>query len=175
MCSAKTTQPADSRHVPEFSIRRDACSSIVTAFIAMFWAGALAGVSFLATPVKFQAMSLELPVALEVGKVTFALFTRCEWGLAALLGFSVLVPGRPMLRLQVAGAAGVILLVLIEAFWLLPVLDARVDAVISGIPLPASPHHNLYAMAEGAKLFLLWMVAATSIPDLGRRPVERDA
>lgn len=42
-------------------------ANAATACVALFWAGMLAGVSFLATPVKFEAASLSLPVALEVG------------------------------------------------------------------------------------------------------------
>src|SRR5690606_24993326 len=49
------------------------------AFVAIFWLGLLCGISFLATPVKFQVASLDLPVALEVGKVTFALLAKVEW------------------------------------------------------------------------------------------------
>lgn len=128
-------------------------ANVATVLISAFWAGALAGVSFLATPVKFQAASLDLPVALEVGKVTFAAFSRCEWGLSLLLGISVLLAGRRPVATACAAAA--ILLVLVQALWLLPVLDARIDAVIAGSPLPPSWHHMLYATSEALKLLLL--------------------
>ena len=45
---------------------------------ALFWAGFLAGVSFLATPIKFTAPRLALPVALDVGRVTFAALNKVE-------------------------------------------------------------------------------------------------
>ena len=47
--------------------------------------GLLIGVSFLATPVKFRAASLDLPVALDVGRVTFELFSKVELGFCAAL------------------------------------------------------------------------------------------
>jgi hypothetical protein len=103
-------------------------------FSALLWAGMLTGVSFLATPVKFQAVSLSLPVALEVGKVTFGMFSKVEWLLAALLAVSVFIS--PGSRAAIALAALVISAVAFESFWLLPVLDARIDAVIAGNPLP---------------------------------------
>lgn len=139
-----------------------------TAFVSLFWAGALTGVSFLATPAKFRAASLDLPVALEVGKVTFAALTRCEWGLAALLAISVFVSKAP----NAAKACAVVAvgLVAIQALWLLPVLDARVDALIAGSPLKPSPHHMLYAIVEGAKLLLLCAVALVFLARLGLRP-----
>ncbi|WP_415289162.1 hypothetical protein RSD66_04440 [Brevundimonas sp. S1H14] len=64
------------------------------AFVATLWLGLLIGVSFLATPVKFQAPSLTLATALEVGQATFALFTRVEWGLVVLLALAVAWGGR---------------------------------------------------------------------------------
>ena len=45
----------------------------VAAFMGVAWLGKLLGVSLVSTPVKFQASSLDLPVALEVGRVTFEL------------------------------------------------------------------------------------------------------
>jgi len=46
-----------------------ALPTVVVAFVTTLWAGMLAVVSFLATPV-FQAPSLSLPVAPEICKVT---------------------------------------------------------------------------------------------------------
>jgi hypothetical protein len=46
--------------------------------LALVWAGTLFGVSFLATPVKFLAPSLTLPVALDVGRQTFGVFSLVE-------------------------------------------------------------------------------------------------
>jgi hypothetical protein len=143
-------------------------ASAALAFLATFWAGLLAGVSFLATPVEFQAVSLSLPVALVVGKVTFWSFSWAEWGLALLLaGFAVFSRGS---RLALVSAALVAMIIALEALWLLPVLDARVDAVIAGTPLPPSSHHMLYAAAEGTKLLLLCVVALTSLYRLGWVP-----
>ena len=52
-------------------------------FLSWTWLGLILGVSFLATPAKFQAETLTLPVALEVGRVTFRLLDRLEWLLLA--------------------------------------------------------------------------------------------
>lgn len=126
------------------------------AFIALFWLGMLVGVSFLATPVKFEAPSLDLPVALDVGRVTFALFSRIEWIPAVLLLAVVALPRLGVW--MIAGAAAAVALLAAEFFWLLPVLDQRVEAIIAGELLPASSHHFLYASAEVMKAFLLLAV-----------------
>ncbi|WP_127599176.1 DUF4149 domain-containing protein [Nitratireductor alexandrii] len=148
----------------------------LTALVAAVWLGMVVGVSFLATPVKFEAPSLDLPVALEVGRVTFGLFSRVEWGMAVLLAVAVGLPGIGRgLRLL---AAFVLALVAVEAIWLLPALDARVEAVIQGQPEPASWHHLLYAVAETGKAVLLAALALSGLRRLGAnasldRPVDQ--
>ncbi|WP_442580164.1 hypothetical protein ACSBOB_32705 [Mesorhizobium sp. ASY16-5R] len=54
----------------------------VFAFLAASWLGLLLGVSFLATPVKFRALSLDRPIALDVRRVNFAVFSKVELGAA---------------------------------------------------------------------------------------------
>lgn len=142
---------------------KQSCSTFADALflaIAFVWAGMLVGVSFVATPVKFTAPSLSLPVALEVGRATFHLFSRIEWALAvALLLASVLGAGR-------AGTALAMLLfvvVVVQAVWLLPILDARVAAAVAGTYLQSSYHHMVYAVAEAAKLLLLAVAGASGL------------
>lgn len=43
------------------------------------------GVSFIATPVKFLASTLTLPVALDVGRATFGISVRVQLGMAVTL------------------------------------------------------------------------------------------
>lgn len=123
--------------------------------LILLWAGLTLGVAFLATPAKFFAPNLSLPVALEVGQQTFHLYNRVEIGL--LLGLAGLgaisAPPRGW-WLALAVPAAVILL---QALWLLPRLDARVAAIIAGSPPPPSRLHVLYIAAEGLKT--LWLLA----------------
>ncbi len=50
--------------------------------VSLLWAGAVVGISFIATPAKFLAESLDRPTALDVGRTTFHVFGLIE----ALLG-----------------------------------------------------------------------------------------
>ena len=138
-------------------------SGAALAFIAVLWLGLLLGVSFLATPVKFQAASLSLPVALDVGQATFGLFSKVEWALAALTAGCLLWarPGRRVALIFLPLLA----VVAAQGFWLLPVLDARLEAVIAGSPPPPSSHHLIYILAEAAKALLL---LALSLASFGR-------
>ena len=135
------------------------------AFLTTLWLGLLLGVSFLATPVKFRAPSLELPVALEVGRVTFDMFSKVELVLAALLVISLAIL-RPGVA-RILASALVILIVIVEAFWLLPALDARVSQIVAGAPGEAGSHHMWYVLGEGSKALLLLGIAIGSLQRLG--------
>ena len=133
----------------------------VGTFVALTWLGMLVGVSFIATPVKFMVPSLSLPVALQVGNVTFSLFAKIEWSAAALLVIA-LVPAKTGTAVKAMVITTVAILA-VESLWLLPVLDARVSAVIAGQPLPPSLDHLLYALSEVAKALLLSGVAILAL------------
>jgi hypothetical protein len=117
------------------------------------WLGLLIGVSFIATPIKFSADSLSLPVALEIGRVTFALLNRIEWAMLVLLiGSSWIARRSPFGHWN---AHALCLILVAQTFWLLPVLDARVGAILAGSAVVPSYHHWVYIGADGTKLVLL--------------------
>lgn len=68
-----------------------------------------------------------------------------------------------------------LLILLLETFWLLPVLDSRVSEVITGAEVPTTNHHFLYVLAESIKALLLltlsisglWKLSNLSKPTLG--------
>lgn len=127
---------------------------------ALLWLGVLIGVSFMATPVKFQAPSLDLPTALDVGRVTFALLSRVEWGLWALVAVAALAS-----RARVGGwvLVGVLAAVLVlQSVWLLPVLDERIGRIIAGETPPPSVHHLIYVIAEGGKALALILLSVAA-------------
>lgn len=135
--------------------------------LPVFWLGLLVGVSFLATPVKFQAPSLDLPVALDVGRVTFALFNRVEWAMALILAFAALVSRFPRNWSLLLGL--VIILLALETFWLMPELNERVRTITAGETPTPSHHHTLYALMETGKLLALlgmFIVTALRLPSL---------
>lgn len=124
-------------------------------FVALVWLGIVMGVSFLATPIKFTASSLDLPTALEVGRVTFRLLARVEWVLALVLLATVWVT-----RQRLPWSALVVLVVLVaEAMWLRPNLGLRTDAIRAGLSPPPSNLHQVFIAAELLKCVALAHVA----------------
>ena len=128
-------------------------SKFLAGALALLWAGALLGVSFIATPVKFWAHSLTLPVALDVGRQTFQFFTKLELGTLALLTALVFASQRDwMPRALMALLAALLALQLV---WLLPALDQRVELVLHN-QLPAPSHvHQVYIACDAWKFVLL--------------------
>ena len=131
--------------------------------VALIWLGMILGVSGLATPIKFQAVSLTLPVALDVGQTTFAAFNKLEWLMAALLIAAIVVSRLKPTSLPALLSAAAVIIVLLQTFWLLPALDARVSAVIAGDALPPSSFHMLYVVAEGLKLLALIVIGVGAL------------
>ncbi len=122
--------------------------------VLLLWAGILFGVSFLATPAKFSAPNLMLPVALDVGRSTFAVLNRVEMGCAVLsLGLLSAGVSRAFVVWLASGLA--VLGLLVETLWLLPLLDERARVVIDGGTPPASSLHDVYVGIEAAKIVAL--------------------
>jgi hypothetical protein len=120
--------------------------------LLVLWAGLAIGVAFVATPAKFLAPSLSLPVALDVGRRTFAVYNRLE--LALLLGLVlVVVLARRPRWLPALALPG--LVVVLQAVWLIPALDARVGVILAGQSPPPSTLHGVYIAAEALKVVAL--------------------
>lgn len=140
-------------------IREDRIAAGLT-LVSLLWAGMLLGVSFLATPAKFAAPSLTLPVALDVGRHTFAVFNRVEIAGAALVLVLALVARDHRLVALAALGAGIVAL---QALWLLPALDARVETILAGGTVPSSPLHTLYIGLDATKLLVLLTLGAAPL------------
>lgn len=129
--------------------------------IAVLWIGMLLGVSFLATPVKFLAPTLTLPVALDVGRQTFAIFSKVESVFALLLVLLVFLKSRT--AVSVSMTILVALIVLFEVLWLLPVLDMRVGNILAGHAVEQTNDHRIYITLDVLKLLALSVLSAHMI------------
>jgi hypothetical protein len=136
----------------------------VVAPLLFVWCGLLIGVSFVATPVKFLAPSLQLPQALDIGRWTFHVLTLIEWGLVIVAGLLAWASRQraaagwgPVMVLLIAIAA----VLAVESLLLRPILDARVLDIMAGRNVPPSVLHNAYIALEALKLMLILAAAIT--------------
>lgn len=122
-------------------------------------AGMFMTVSFLETPMKFQVEGISLPVALGLGKLMFGLSTKIQGVLLMLVLILMLISHKNYTKFDFIVLLGLFFILSLEQFRMLPVLNARVDALSSGKVLPATSLHDYFIYAETAKAgFLILMM-----------------
>lgn len=107
----------------------------------------------IATPVRFTAVSITRPVALDVGRVVFAALNKAELLALVLLLLIVRVSG--LARRWWHVCAVLTLIVLAQGAWLIPELAARTDMIIAGREPPPSYAHAIYSSLELVKIGVL--------------------
>lgn len=123
--------------------------------ISFFWLGLMLAVSFLETPLKFQVPGMTLPIALELGKIMFGVSTNIQLGLMILIFLNIIFNAKQLSKVMLVSSILLALILGLEKFWMLPILDARADILASGKGLPPTPLHDYFIYAEVAKLVLV--------------------
>lgn len=131
------------------------------AWISFTWFGMTAGISMLATPVRFTATTITRPIALDVGRVVFAALNRAEFIALIILLVIVRVSGRARDYLALCSVLALILLA--QAMWLLPELASRTDLIVAGLEPGPSIAHAAYSILELSKLMLLLYLGFRSL------------
>ncbi len=129
--------------------------------LCLLWAGMIAGISFLEAPVKFTAPSLTLAIGLDVGRHVFGAFNKVEIVFGTLL-MIIVFTGKAPLIIKTWSLLVVVLLIL-ECFWLLPVLDKRALAIIAGKAPEGSSPHTWYVVFDAVKLICLVLIGYLGI------------
>jgi hypothetical protein len=123
------------------------------AWSSFTWLGMTAGVSLLATPLRFGAETISRAVALDVGRVVFNGLNKAEFVALVIILVQLRISGHTRaLWIPVFALA---LILIAQASWLLPELSSRTDIVIAGGEPPPSIAHAAYSTLELAKLTLL--------------------
>ena len=126
------------------------------AWISFVWFGMTAGISMLATPLRFRAETITREVALDVGRVVFAGLNRAEF--VALIILLIIVRSSPAAKKLWMFAFALALILLAQAVWLIPELSARTDMIIAGTEPPKSMAHGVYSTLELIKIGVLgWL------------------
>jgi len=138
-------------------------SAAVSSLILVLWSGVVLGGSLIAAPAKFQAQSLTLEVALDVGRAQFSWVGIAEGALCAAFLIARAAFGGVSWLL----AAIPVGIFLVQRFIIMPPLDARTLQVIAGENVGDSHLHRLFIILEGVKFLLLiilgfWGVTAAN-------------
>ncbi len=123
------------------------------AWVVFIWVGIVVGVSMIATPVRFTATTITREIALDVGRVVFAVLNKVELGMLILLLIVVRVSGRAT---KWWGYCGLLALIVVaQSVWLTPELAARTEIILQGGEPPASYAHAIYSSLELIKIAVL--------------------
>ncbi len=133
---------------------------ILQIVVPFVWLGLVAGLSFLEAPLKFTAPGITLELGLGIGRLVFFWLNKIELALAAVFFVSLFL-AMPKSGLVKASAAALLVILLLQTLWLLPALDERAVAVISGTSAPGSSAHIVYIVLEVVKIILLPVIGGT--------------
>jgi hypothetical protein len=126
--------------------------------IFFFWAGFVCSISFMEAWLKFRAPGVTLTVGLSIGKLIFTALNRMEWVFVFILMILLVPHIKKFSAVTISIFATVIGLLLMQTFWLLPLLTYRAEQIIAGYQPGASNIHLLFGIAEVLKvLFLLYL------------------
>lgn len=96
--------------------------ALVTAFI---WTGFVCAISFMEAWLKFRAPGVTLPLGLGIGRLVFGALNKVEWVCAILIAATLFLGGKPWVTRESTIYVFVLLLLIEQTIWLLPILDAR--------------------------------------------------
>jgi len=133
---------------------------ILTIAVPFIWFGLLGGISFLEAPLKFQAPGITLGLGLGIGRLVFGVMNKIEIVFGLLLLISIIIT-KPKGKFVKISLGTVLLLLLLETVWLLPLLDIRAQAVIEGTGTPFSTMHVVYIAFDAVKFLLLFALGIT--------------
>ncbi|ROI04943.1 hypothetical protein EGI16_06345 [Chryseobacterium sp. G0240] len=118
-------------------------------------AGMFITVSFVETPLKFQVEGIPLSTALGLGKLMFGISTKIQGLFLTLILIFMTISHSHYTKLDFTIIIVLLSILVLEQFWMLPVLDERADLISSGKPLTPTPLHDYFIYAETAKAIIL--------------------
>ncbi|WP_293790386.1 hypothetical protein [uncultured Pedobacter sp.] len=126
---------------------------LIAIFCVIFWAGLIGGISFLEAPLKFQAPGITIPLGLGIGQLVFQALNKIEVVLLLIILACSLPTG-----LKNIGSIllfSITILLMVDTFWLLPLLDERAKLVLAGHAPVKSDHHIQYIIIDTIKFLIL--------------------
>ncbi|MGI9157316.1 MAG: hypothetical protein ACR2FG_11895 [Marmoricola sp.] len=125
----------------------------VSTAVIFVWLGMVLAISFLETPLKFQAPGVTTQIGLGIGRLVFRALNAVETVLAVVLLVSIVLdppPARVLVTVGIAIASLVGQLVVVR-----PLLSRRTAAVLAGKDGPRSHVHYAYVGLELVKVVAL--------------------
>ncbi len=121
------------------------------------WLGMLLGISFLEAPLKFRAPNMTIALGLGIGQLVFSALNKVEMIFSALLLFWLYLNYKSLSTSLIICLMFIIVAIILQSIWLLPILNLRVDKMLQGMETPKTYHHLCYVAIEIVKVALLFL------------------
>lgn len=121
------------------------------------WIGFVCAISFMEAWLKFRAPGITLPLGLGIGRIVFSALNKVEWLLALVVLLNMIFARFNLLSLNNLAYFIPLIIVALQSFWLLPILDARAELYITSQIVPASNIHFVYVLFEIIKVVCLFI------------------
>lgn len=131
--------------------------SIATIFI---WIGFVCAISFMEAWLKFRAPGVTLPIGLGIGRLVFNALNTMEWIFAFVVVSHFALYRKYNSLFQLLMLSGVLAILCVQTWWLLPALDARAAMHIAGHTVPSAPLHFYFVGLEVLKVGFLFVSGA---------------
>jgi hypothetical protein len=121
--------------------------------ITFLWIGFVGAISFMEAWIKFRAPGITLPLGL--GRLVFSALNKMEWVCAVLIIFTLIFSKSKIATWNNIFILVPVIIILVQSYYLLPLLDARAEMYIKGLDVKPSNDHIIYVTAESVKLLCL--------------------
>lgn len=128
---------------------------LIMIIVSFVWAGFMAAISFMESWLKFRAEGVELVSGLRIGRLIFKTLNRVEWCFLILLWGGYMLAKPSVLSVEALSYFMLAIIMLVQTIWLLPILDRRAAARISGQKPPKSKLHIWFVGLELIKFIIL--------------------
>ena len=127
-------------------------NKLLLLLVVGIWIGLVLGISFIEAPLKFQAPGITLKLGLGIGKLVFGALNKIELLFSFILAIASFQLWKSFDKITSIGIGVLLGIVLIQSFFLLPILDERIEVIQAGlVPEPAN-YHIGYIILEVLKL-----------------------
>lgn len=125
--------------------------------IIYLWIGFICAISFMEAWLKFRAPGVNIQIGLGIGRIVFGALNKMEWFFALLILIIFILTKQPVLSINNLFYYVVFSVLVIQTFWLLPILDERAELRIQGKTVENSFMHFYYVLFEFIKIIGLFI------------------
>lgn len=134
--------------------------------IIFIWIGFVCAISFMESWLKFLAPNITLELGLGIGKLVFTALNIMEIVFLISVSINSIVLYKKENKSIHYSFLIIVLIMLIQTSWLLPILNTRAEQIINGIILEKSNIHFIYVMLEVLKVVCLFIFGTTLLKKL---------